>query len=161
MIWKIAWAKHKWLCSKSLNNRKEIMQGLTTGQPHGWNHPVTCTEKFNATTELSNEVFENHGILGNIIFPDMGQRINVHPDRGPVSVTAIRFLGQITESNIQTTYSGTSTNSVSIAASLFKSEMCISAHFYPGLPKTCCLSKSMKETGCEVRQFAVEAKNTV
>lgn len=90
----------------------------------------------------------------------MGQRINVHPDRGPVSVTAIRFLGQITESNIQTTYSGTSTNSVSIAASLFKSEMCISAHFYPGLPKTCCLSKPMKETG-EVRQFAVEAKNTV
>lgn len=88
----------------------------------GGNHPVTCTENFNATTKVSNEVFENHDILGNIIFPDVRQKTNVHPDRGPVSVRGSRFLGQITASNIQTTYSGTSTNS--IAASLFKSEMC-------------------------------------
>lgn len=67
------------------------------------NHPVTCTENFSAITELSNEVFENHDILGNIFFPDMRQKTNVHPDRGPVSVTASGLLGQITASNIQTT----------------------------------------------------------
>lgn len=67
--------------------------------------------------------FKNHDLVGNIIFLDMRQETNVHLDRGPVSVIASRFLGQITESNIQTTYSGTSTSSPSIAASPFKSEM--------------------------------------
>lgn len=59
----------------------------------GSNHPLTCAENFSATAELSNEVFKNRNVLRNIIFPDKKQETNVHPDRGPVSAAASRFLG--------------------------------------------------------------------
>lgn len=51
--------KQECFFSKSLvNNLKEIMQGLTTRQPQGCNHPLTCTENFNATRELPNKAFQ-------------------------------------------------------------------------------------------------------
>ena len=72
------------------------MQGLTTRQPQACNHLVTSIENFNATRELPNKAFENHDIMGKNIFPDMRQGTNVHyHDKGPFSMTASRFLGQI------------------------------------------------------------------
>lgn len=72
------------------------MQSLTTRQPQGCNHLVTCIENFNATGKLPNKASENHDITGKIIFPDMREKMNVHcHDKSPVSMIASRFLGQI------------------------------------------------------------------